>query len=110
MLTRDELEGKLEAFRSEMRREMRDKSEDAFEKFRDEMLREHEKDRVKTPAEEARKRRRNSIEYEESSGDQDIEWGFREGVRWFKNRVIEHGEWSETSHSVFLSIEEKGTA
>ncbi len=109
MLTRDELEGKLEAFRSEMRREMRDKSEDAFEKLRDEMLREHDKSRI--PAKKALVRMRERPEYIKAWPDEDYEWMFRDGVRWFKQKVLEKAKtWNDIALICFRETEKEGTA
>ncbi len=87
MLTRDELERRLEVFRAEM-------------------LRERAEDKSRTPANEARVKMEKRPEYGDSMTNEDLEWMFREGVRWYKKRLAGKGG----CRQIYADIEEEGTA
>ncbi len=102
-MDRKELEERLEEFRD---RQLR-----VFTAFRSNMLKEFD-EKSNTPAEEARERRLASPEYHTSNTHLDVVWGFREGVRWFKTRLMEDTcvSWGTVAGDLIKRIEREGTA
>ena len=100
MMDRKELEERLEEFHDRQFR--------VFVAFRSNLLKEFD-EKSMTPAEEARERRKEmSVSENTSSG---IKWGFREGVRWFRQQTLKNNRpWDDYDTELFLNIEKEGTA